>query len=306
MESAPHDVLLGFIRKYGTGLIRDPVRCEGLLRDTCGEYTKEVFVLISALRNQVPQDLLAGYGRTSPAILCQILARRLEERCAFEENAASWAVTGWAVALGLADAGNLPEAEAKAAGSQGNPAGKREIPGRDVQARVRADIAESAEILAGSDVPGKLAFLRSLRDRADPGETGILIHALENGNWEVRYTAFEALQERGENAGNQLVCALRERSPGDPDGAIWRIALLLGTSGNRDAVPVLRDLLENGNATQAERRAAIWALGETGDLHLGEILLSFLSETDDRIRKEAEEAVRKTGKKEISSGLSSG
>src|SRR5439155_18156597 len=59
----------------------------------------EVFVLVSALEEQVVGDLLAGLGSQSWALVAARLTRRLVEHRALENEAALWSVESWALAL---------------------------------------------------------------------------------------------------------------------------------------------------------------------------------------------------------------
>ena len=58
MNDLAASILKEMIGRYGVSLINDPIRCEGLLRDSCGKCTREIFVLIHALRQKIPFDLL--------------------------------------------------------------------------------------------------------------------------------------------------------------------------------------------------------------------------------------------------------
>jgi hypothetical protein len=87
--------------KYGHSLCNDSLSCEGLLRDYCGNYHREIFVLVCALKEQVPSDLMATRD-TMPYDLVQIrLTKRICRNCALTKNAATWAVESWALALGI-------------------------------------------------------------------------------------------------------------------------------------------------------------------------------------------------------------
>jgi len=48
------------IVEYGRSLCDDPRRCEALLKDYCGAHKREIFVLVSALKNRVAADLLTA------------------------------------------------------------------------------------------------------------------------------------------------------------------------------------------------------------------------------------------------------
>lgn len=58
MQDSVKETLAGLIKKYGTSLIDDSRRVEGLLRDLCGENKLEINALIGALKLRVPADLL--------------------------------------------------------------------------------------------------------------------------------------------------------------------------------------------------------------------------------------------------------
>jgi WD40 repeat protein len=89
------------IAQYGSSLADDPRRTEALLRDFCGAYKREIFVLVSALREQVASDLLAQQSSVPHEILLAQLTRRLRDNLALAEDAARWAVESWALALGV-------------------------------------------------------------------------------------------------------------------------------------------------------------------------------------------------------------
>ena len=58
MHDEPRQKLRELIMEYGRSLCDDPRRCEALLKDYCGQYKREIFVLVNALRNRVVDDLL--------------------------------------------------------------------------------------------------------------------------------------------------------------------------------------------------------------------------------------------------------
>lgn len=49
MNDTPREKLCEIIATYGRAVCDEPRRCEGLLKDYCSEYKREVFVLVSAL-----------------------------------------------------------------------------------------------------------------------------------------------------------------------------------------------------------------------------------------------------------------
>jgi len=101
MNDAPRQTLRGLIARHGPGLCSDARRCEGLLRDLCGEHRREINILVGALRERVPLDLLAGRNSAPTGLLLSRLARRLEDQLALTADASRWAVDSWALALGI-------------------------------------------------------------------------------------------------------------------------------------------------------------------------------------------------------------
>jgi formylglycine-generating enzyme required for sulfatase activity len=65
MEPTIRDTLDGLIRRYGHSLTEDPARCEAMLNDQLsGQHKREVFVLASALKAGIAEELLLG--KTQP------------------------------------------------------------------------------------------------------------------------------------------------------------------------------------------------------------------------------------------------
>jgi len=77
--------------------------------DFCGEYRREVNVLVGALRERVAVDLLASQDGLPPEVLLKRLTKRLVDHLAFAEDAARWAVESWSVALGVVSSAELVE-----------------------------------------------------------------------------------------------------------------------------------------------------------------------------------------------------
>jgi hypothetical protein len=91
------------IVRYGVEVCEDPRRVEGLLRDLAGQYRREIAVLSGAAREGVPAELLASRNGTPPlAVLGQRLAQMLQDNLGMADEAARWAVSAWAAALGMA------------------------------------------------------------------------------------------------------------------------------------------------------------------------------------------------------------
>ncbi len=101
MSDVPRQTLRDLIAKYGRDLCSDAGRCEGLLRDLCGAYRREINILTGALEERVPLDLLASHNSMPRELLLARLTKRLEDQLALTEEAAQWAVDSWALALGV-------------------------------------------------------------------------------------------------------------------------------------------------------------------------------------------------------------
>lgn len=113
MNNVPRQTLRLIINKYGQDLCGDKRRCEGLLRDLCGEYRREINVLTSALEERVPLDLLAARTSMPPELLLIKLAKRLEDNLGLTGEASRWAVNSWALALGILTEAEIQQKELK-------------------------------------------------------------------------------------------------------------------------------------------------------------------------------------------------
>ena len=99
--------LCKIVTRHGTSICNDPVRCEGLLTDYCGEYKRELFVLTNALKEGIPSDLLSFRGTTLLDLRISQLTERLHFNMSFERDAARWGIESWALALGVMDISDL-------------------------------------------------------------------------------------------------------------------------------------------------------------------------------------------------------
>jgi hypothetical protein len=117
MNEQPRRKLRELVARHGQSVVGDARRFEGLLKDYSGEHRREVSVLVSALEEQVPQDMLAAAPADTPReLLLARMARRLSDNRALSESAAAWAVNSWALALGLISEDELKTVESRAAG----------------------------------------------------------------------------------------------------------------------------------------------------------------------------------------------
>ncbi|PWT90873.1 MAG: hypothetical protein C5B56_04700 [Proteobacteria bacterium] len=87
------------VAAYGRGAFEEPRRCEAILRDYCPMAQKEVFLLVSALRENVAAELGTGTASIPESALIAKLTRRMSENLGISEEAALWAVESWRYAL---------------------------------------------------------------------------------------------------------------------------------------------------------------------------------------------------------------
>lgn len=114
MSDIPRLKLIEIITQYGRVVIDDPPRVEGLLRDFCGEYKREIHSLMDASRERIPLELRAAFGGTPPPMLIANLTKRLLDNRPMDKDMARWAVETWAIALGVVVAPiNTPPAQAQ-------------------------------------------------------------------------------------------------------------------------------------------------------------------------------------------------
>lgn len=101
MNDTPRLKLIEIIARSGKSVIDDPRRLEGMLRDFCGEYKREIHGLMDALRERVPFDLIAAPGNTPVVMQIASLTKRVLDNRPMSEDMARWAVESWAIALGV-------------------------------------------------------------------------------------------------------------------------------------------------------------------------------------------------------------
>lgn len=128
MHDVPRQSLKAIIQQYGEDVCDDARRCEALLRDYCGEYRREIFVLVSALEEGVADELrrvkaAPPTAQLSTGVLIPRLAQELHETTALSEEAALWGVRVWAEALGMPGVGTASASvQTTSQASRGQPA----------------------------------------------------------------------------------------------------------------------------------------------------------------------------------------
>ena len=283
MDNRPRIILRDLVGRYGISLATDPLRTEGLLRDMCGSYHREIFVLVNAVRQKVPADLLAPRHALPFGLMQDFLARRLCDELSLSGDASRWAVESWAFALGLVP--EVPIQESGMIDALKEPAGSSTAIKDPVSLDRRQQLADSLE---SGDLTTRLQAVQDLSDIPDPENIRILIGALENDTWRVRGSAFDILSRLGEAA----IPALCEALDDTNDEIVWRAVLLLNTVNAPGAIGRLLILLDRQGII---RECAIWSLGEIGDDCASSALLRFIRSDDPVVQHEAETALLKIG-----------
>ncbi|MGB7788478.1 HEAT repeat domain-containing protein [Methanoregula sp.] len=279
MNDEPARILASLVARYGTSLAYDPLRCEGLLRDTCARCTREIFVLVNAVRQQVPADLLSPRHSLPFPLFKGFLAKRLQDELGFSDNAAQWAVETWSVALGLDPGG--PGKDPLRDATTVSPGNRKSTVPEDQRTRWADDL--------GSDRQGtRLGAVRGLAETGDPACIPLLISALENDQWQVRSAAYDALVHTGDPAVPALVEALGDSHR----NLVGSVIFILGAIRAPEAVDPLVRLMESDRDLAGY---AIWALGEIGDPRASTPLVKRLSDGNNSLQMAAEEALRKIG-----------
>jgi outer membrane lipoprotein SlyB len=96
--------LRALVDRYGVSLIGESGRLRGLLQDECPQAKREISVLLQALEDRVPQDLMRVHSGEPIGSLSPRLAKRLSDEKAMSPHASRWAVATWAQGLGLESA----------------------------------------------------------------------------------------------------------------------------------------------------------------------------------------------------------
>jgi WD40 repeat protein len=83
------------LTRHGRSPLTDAKLCENLLKDYCGEYKEEIALLVFAVRERIPSDLLASHDGLPRDLLRSLLVKRLRKDRVVSEGAARWIVDSW-------------------------------------------------------------------------------------------------------------------------------------------------------------------------------------------------------------------
>jgi uncharacterized RDD family membrane protein YckC len=109
MNNFPQRKLQELVNQYGQTLWENPNQLENILNHSCRQYQREISILMAAVRERIPHDLHLNSRNSVPErVLCDRLAKRLQDNCGLETSAAQWAVETWALSLGIVAAAAAP------------------------------------------------------------------------------------------------------------------------------------------------------------------------------------------------------
>ena len=99
--------LCELIRAQGKQILYDQSKFTSLMLDLClGANRREINILATALTEKIPQNLLNCGNTSLTRELRANLTSRLENETGLNADAADWAVTAWAEALGMSTGEN--------------------------------------------------------------------------------------------------------------------------------------------------------------------------------------------------------
>jgi formylglycine-generating enzyme required for sulfatase activity len=87
------------IRRYGISICEDARRCEAMLRDLCPEFKREIFALVNAIREDIPQELIRASKAIPKELFLTELSKRLCDNLGIIDDLARWAVESWNLVL---------------------------------------------------------------------------------------------------------------------------------------------------------------------------------------------------------------
>jgi hypothetical protein len=80
MTDIPRQKLIELITRFGPNICDDAKRCEGLLRDFCGEHKKEIVALVAAIREGVLVELRGSHATLPANLLIDRCSQRFSKR----------------------------------------------------------------------------------------------------------------------------------------------------------------------------------------------------------------------------------
>lgn len=103
MNFTVREKLKDIVSTYGISICSEPKRVESLLKDYCYENKKEIFLIISAINENIALDLQSCKHIKAQSGIVNRLIKKLCDNLGITEANAKWAVESWIYALDLKD-----------------------------------------------------------------------------------------------------------------------------------------------------------------------------------------------------------
>ena len=101
MKDEARKQLIEIVKKYGIKILDEPRKVEGLLRDFCGDCKKEIFSIVSGLKEGASTELLNSSKSGTQKFVIGRLSKRLQDNYGIGEELTIWSVETIAIALGI-------------------------------------------------------------------------------------------------------------------------------------------------------------------------------------------------------------
>lgn len=166
MDNVARQKLKRIIATFGVTVCNDIDRCRGLLCDSYPTGKLEIHVLVNALAQRVPQDLLSRAGNLPLDVIASQLTQRLVENYGTTFAAAQWAVESWMFALSMITEAELDKSRVAAADQVHSPPAMRQAR----PSRSRVPIALAVLLLASVTAFGIWYAAPKAKGTSDPSQ----------------------------------------------------------------------------------------------------------------------------------------
>ena len=99
MNNEARKQLIEIVKKYGVKILDEPRKVEGLLKDFCQEQRKEIFSIVSALKEGASTELINSIKSGTQKLVIGRLSQRLQDNYAMTEEASIWSIETIAIVL---------------------------------------------------------------------------------------------------------------------------------------------------------------------------------------------------------------
>ena len=101
MDGFVRQKLYEIIEIYGKSIYYEDKKLEGLLKDFCGEYKKEINLIMLAVRSKIALEMLDFNSNGHIEIILPQLTKRLADDYSINQNSAKWVIDSVSISLKL-------------------------------------------------------------------------------------------------------------------------------------------------------------------------------------------------------------